>query len=110
MTVATTNALAAIETEDPKLADGLRGALDAAGAAKTRIGERLRDETSEAAPPGSRRAAISGTDWPSAFQRAPSRLSVSTQPAPQCHPLLRRDGGPTRIARRSTLAAWISSM
>jgi energy-coupling factor transporter ATP-binding protein EcfA2 len=46
-TVATTNALASVETEDPKLADCLRLALDTAGAAKTRIGERLRDETKD---------------------------------------------------------------
>lgn len=46
-TVATTNALASVETEDPELADGLRRALETAGAAKTRIGQRLRGETED---------------------------------------------------------------
>ncbi|SDH51791.1 AAA domain-containing protein [Leifsonia sp. 98AMF] len=50
-TVATTNALAAIEAEDPTLADELRLALDTAGLAKGRIGERLRTETEEPAVP-----------------------------------------------------------
>ena len=47
-TVATTNALAAIETEEPGRAEKLSTALDTAVAAKTRIGQRLRAETEEA--------------------------------------------------------------
>jgi len=48
-TVATTNALASIESEDQKLADELRLALENAATAKARIGERLRNETEEPA-------------------------------------------------------------
>lgn len=46
-TIATTNALAEIETEDSQLESELRLALETAGSAKTRIGERLRNETDE---------------------------------------------------------------
>lgn len=47
VTVATTNALTAIEADDPTVAEGLRLLLEAAGSAKTRIGARLRNETEE---------------------------------------------------------------
>ncbi|MDQ1136151.1 energy-coupling factor transporter ATP-binding protein EcfA2 [Microbacterium sp. SORGH_AS 1204] len=50
-TVATTNALAAIETEDPALVENLRTVFENADAARARIGERLRGETTEPALP-----------------------------------------------------------
>jgi energy-coupling factor transporter ATP-binding protein EcfA2 len=45
--IATTSALASLETENPQLSTELRLALDLAATAKTRIGERLRAETEE---------------------------------------------------------------
>ncbi|MEX1078017.1 MAG: hypothetical protein WED09_02785 [Homoserinimonas sp.] len=47
VTVSISNFLVSIEAEDPDLAVALRSALEVAGAAKTRIGERLRDESTE---------------------------------------------------------------
>ncbi|WP_310055972.1 AAA family ATPase [Arthrobacter ginsengisoli] len=47
VTVETTNALAFVEAESPKLASELRAALDTAADAKKRIGERLRGESEE---------------------------------------------------------------
>lgn len=49
VTVAATNALAFLETEDPKLAESLKGGINRAGQAKNRIIERLRGETEQAA-------------------------------------------------------------
>lgn len=46
-TVATTGALALIEAEDSAFADELRTALEIADTAKTRIGQRIRNETNE---------------------------------------------------------------
>lgn len=46
-TVSTTNALAAIETEDTALAEELRAAIETADVARARLGSRLRGETKE---------------------------------------------------------------
>lgn len=46
-TIATTNGLAFLETEDPSLAETVRKSLETAGESKARIGARLRSESDE---------------------------------------------------------------